>query len=190
MLGSKSPLVTLLQGMLVGYLLVSVLYTTIYSLGFPVLSAVVSVFGFGLNSVSFSPSSSPAITPRIDLIAHAHQVLEDARRSQASPDSDLSGSTSWNFDSSKDLLYWNLPAVDSLANPASGALGDELDAVPIHEETFLSKAFAQAMHPTEIISFYYKATGPVDPEDVTITTLVTSNRYKVLRQLVERYQGT
>ncbi|KAI0342318.1 hypothetical protein BDW22DRAFT_1440154 [Trametopsis cervina] len=61
--------------------------------------------------------------------------------------------------------------------------------LPIREATFLSKAFAQSMHPTKIIPFYYKARAPVDAEDVTITTLVTSNRYKVLKQLVERYQG-
>ncbi|CCM04638.1 uncharacterized protein FIBRA_06822 [Fibroporia radiculosa] len=60
---------------------------------------------------------------------------------------------------------------------------------PIRETTFLSKAFSGAMHPTRIIPFYYRATGYADESDVTITTLVTANRFKVFRQLVERYQG-
>ncbi|OBZ69784.1 Glycosyltransferase-like protein gnt15 [Grifola frondosa] len=59
----------------------------------------------------------------------------------------------------------------------------------ILEETLLSKAFSQAMHPTRIIPFYYRATGDIREDDVSITTLVTSNRFKVFKQLVERYQG-
>ncbi|KAI0374565.1 hypothetical protein BV20DRAFT_961774 [Pilatotrama ljubarskyi] len=59
----------------------------------------------------------------------------------------------------------------------------------VREETMLSKAFSEAMHPTRIIPFYFKATGSVHPDDVTITTLVTSNRFRVLKQLVERYRG-
>lgn len=63
------------------------------------------------------------------------------------------------------------------------------DDVSLLEETLLSKAFSQSLHPTRIIPFFYKATTIVEQEDVTITTLVTSNRFKVLKQLVERYQG-
>ncbi|KAI9059634.1 glycosyltransferase family 49 protein [Trametes sanguinea] len=59
----------------------------------------------------------------------------------------------------------------------------------VREETLLSKAFSEAIHPTRIIPFYFKATGPQDSDDVTITTLVTSNRFKVFKQLVERYRG-
>ncbi|KAI0757386.1 glycosyl-transferase for dystroglycan-domain-containing protein [Daedaleopsis nitida] len=59
----------------------------------------------------------------------------------------------------------------------------------IREETLLSKAFSEAIHPTRIIPFYFKASGTVDPDDVTITTLVTTNRFRVFKQLVERYRG-
>lgn len=45
------------------------------------------------------------------------------------------------------------------------------------------------MHPTRIIPFYFKANKPVDLDGVTITTLVTSNRFRVFKQLVERYRG-
>ncbi|KAH7910999.1 glycosyltransferase family 49 protein [Hygrophoropsis aurantiaca] len=56
-------------------------------------------------------------------------------------------------------------------------------------DLFLSKAFSQSLHPTNIIPFYYRATGTFDDDDVTLTTLVTSNRFNVFAQLVQRYQG-
>ncbi|EIW65007.1 uncharacterized protein TRAVEDRAFT_110431 [Trametes versicolor FP-101664 SS1] len=59
----------------------------------------------------------------------------------------------------------------------------------VREETLLSKAFSDAMHPTRIIPFYFQAAGAADADDVTITTLVTSNRFRVFKQLVERYRG-
>ncbi|KZT05466.1 glycosyltransferase family 49 protein [Laetiporus sulphureus 93-53] len=62
-------------------------------------------------------------------------------------------------------------------------------SVAVREETLLAKAFSGALHPTRIIPFYYRANGKVDDGDVTITTLVTANRFRVFRQLVERYQG-
>ncbi|KAH9927495.1 glycosyl-transferase for dystroglycan-domain-containing protein [Epithele typhae] len=57
------------------------------------------------------------------------------------------------------------------------------------EDTLLSKAFADAIHPTRIIPFYFKASRNVHPDDVTITTLITLNRFRVFKQLVERYRG-
>ncbi|KAJ8488689.1 hypothetical protein ONZ51_g3382 [Trametes cubensis] len=65
-----------------------------------------------------------------------------------------------------------------------GATGYELK-----EETLLSRAFSDAIHPTRIIPFYFKATGTLQSDDVTITTLVTNNRFRVFKQLVERYRG-
>ncbi|EGO00707.1 glycosyltransferase family 49 protein [Serpula lacrymans var. lacrymans S7.3] len=59
----------------------------------------------------------------------------------------------------------------------------------MREGLFLSKAFAQSMQPNKIVPFFYRASGTFNPEDITITTLVTSNRFKVFAQLVERYQG-
>lgn len=61
--------------------------------------------------------------------------------------------------------------------------------VSVSQETLLSKTFTQSLHPTKIIPYYYRASLNVDQNDVTITTLVTRNRFKVLKQLVERYQG-
>lgn len=62
--------------------------------------------------------------------------------------------------------------------------------VSMDEQLFLSKAFGVAMGPSRIIPFYYKATSEVDQEDITITTLITSNRFSVFARLVEHYQGS
>lgn len=57
------------------------------------------------------------------------------------------------------------------------------------EDLFLSKAFANSMRPSKIIPFFYRASERLDREDITITTLITSNRFQVFARLVERYQG-
>ncbi|KAJ6576833.1 glycosyltransferase family 49 protein [Mycena sp. CBHHK59/15] len=59
----------------------------------------------------------------------------------------------------------------------------------MREALFLSKAFATSMRPSNIVPFFYRASGMFDKEDITITTLVTSNRFHVLARLVERYPG-
>lgn len=59
----------------------------------------------------------------------------------------------------------------------------------LHENVFLSRAFSQAMKPSRIIPFYYRASRSFRREDITIATLVTSNRFEVLVGLVQQYQG-
>lgn len=54
---------------------------------------------------------------------------------------------------------------------------------------FLSKAFAGSMHPMKIFPHFYKASDTFDEDDITITTLVTPNRFEVLRKLALRYEG-
>lgn len=60
----------------------------------------------------------------------------------------------------------------------------------IEESIILSKAFPHLMKPSQIIPYYYYASGTFDKEDITITSLITSNRFQTLERLVERYQGT
>lgn len=55
---------------------------------------------------------------------------------------------------------------------------------------FLSKAFAGSMHPMKIFPYFYKSSETFDEDDITITTLVTPNRFEVLRKLALRYEGT
>ena len=62
-------------------------------------------------------------------------------------------------------------------------------APSLFQDTLISKAFSQSLHPTRIIPYFYRASGVFEQDDVTITTLVTSNRFRILKQLVERYRG-
>jgi len=61
--------------------------------------------------------------------------------------------------------------------------------IAMGEETFFSKTFSRGMRPSKAISYYYRANGNFDTEDITITPLTTSDRFHVFAQLVERYQG-
>jgi hypothetical protein len=61
--------------------------------------------------------------------------------------------------------------------------------VSMTENLFLTKAFSQSMRPSNIIPYFYRATGVFHQEDITVTTLITSNRLKVFAELVQRYQG-
>jgi hypothetical protein len=82
-----------------------------------------------------------------------------------------------------------LEVEDFLSSSAFSSFNVKDSKSIIAENTFLSRAFPRLMQPMKIIPFYYKSTGDLDREDITITTLVTSNRFPVLKQLVERYQG-
>ncbi|KAF9526662.1 glycosyltransferase family 49 protein [Crepidotus variabilis] len=53
----------------------------------------------------------------------------------------------------------------------------------------LTKAFAGSMRPSNIIPYFYRAQGAMDEEQVTVATLITSNRFEVFERLVEKYQG-
>ncbi|KAL1723730.1 glycosyltransferase family 49 protein [Schizophyllum commune] len=57
------------------------------------------------------------------------------------------------------------------------------------EDLFLSKAFSNSMRPSKIIPYFYRATNRPAANDITMTTLITSNRFHVFSRLVERYQG-
>ncbi|KAG5220580.1 glycosyltransferase family protein [Salix suchowensis] len=81
-----------------------------------------------------------------------------------------------------DKFYW-----DTSKAALDLGIGHE-GRVSMDEQLFLSKAFGVAMGPSRIIPFYYKATSEVDQEDITITTLITSNRFSVFARLVEHYQ--
>ncbi|KAG6813534.1 hypothetical protein H0H92_010239 [Tricholoma furcatifolium] len=63
------------------------------------------------------------------------------------------------------------------------------EPVFIDEELVLSKAFATSMKPSKIIPYFYRASGPFEEDDITITTLVTSSRFGAFSQLIERYKG-
>ena len=79
-------------------------------------------------------------------------------------------------------------------SPSSSALfsqtGNRRHATP--ESLFLSKAFEHSMRPSQVIPFYFRARGPngfMPYKDLTILTIVTSNRFSVFGRLAQRYGG-
>ncbi|KAG0251087.1 hypothetical protein BG011_007863 [Mortierella polycephala] len=59
----------------------------------------------------------------------------------------------------------------------------------VDEDFYLSKVFSTAMQPSKVIPYYYRAEGVFDKEEVTITTLITENRFGVFKKLVRNYRG-
>lgn len=57
------------------------------------------------------------------------------------------------------------------------------------DPVFQSKAFSGAMGPSNIQPYYYKASDTTEGEDISISTIVTSDRFPVLSRLASRYQG-
>lgn len=59
----------------------------------------------------------------------------------------------------------------------------------IEEDAVLSKIFSSTMQPSKVLPYYFKAIRQFDPESVTITTLITFDRYPIFSKLVTNYQG-
>ncbi|KAI7865410.1 glycosyl-transferase for dystroglycan-domain-containing protein [Spinellus fusiger] len=58
------------------------------------------------------------------------------------------------------------------------------------EDIVLDKVFSDAMGPSKVIPYYFRAQDTaIDKEEVTIATLVTQNRFKVLSRLASHYKG-
>jgi hypothetical protein len=97
----------------------------------------------------------------------------------------------------KDQMVWHHPEAElAHSGPLNGkGLGYEQlkGEKTISEDHFLSLSFSSSLQPSKVIPYYYRASDPdhdgFNKEDITITTLVTSNRFTVFERLVERYQG-
>lgn len=161
---------------LLGYVMVAVLYTTSKHVLSPLLV---------LSRSAFSFSASPW--------SHISGASNDERLQYAARQGSETG-LSIPVDASdalwpEDLSFSEAPFFFPVSELVRRLGMDHAANTPVQEATLLSKAFAGALHPTRIIPYYYRASGAVDADDVTITTLVTRNRFKVFRQLVERYRG-
>lgn len=96
-----------------------------------------------------------------------------------------------------DEMSWHHPTSDFAHSgpPSAPAPYEDGPRTPtaISEDHFLSLSFSSALQPSKVIPYYYRASDPdrvdFNKEDITITTLVTSNRFEVFLRLVERYQG-
>lgn len=63
----------------------------------------------------------------------------------------------------------------------------ESETIP--ESVILSKSFSQSMGAPNVTPYYFKATENFNPNDITICTLVTHDRFPVLARLVKNYKG-
>ncbi|KAG0056728.1 hypothetical protein BGZ83_003697 [Gryganskiella cystojenkinii] len=59
----------------------------------------------------------------------------------------------------------------------------------VDEDFYLSKVYSTAMQPSKVIPYYFRAEGVFDKEEITITTLITENRFGVFKKLVRNYRG-
>jgi hypothetical protein len=76
------------------------------------------------------------------------------------------------------------PSAISLEHGLGGS-----EPVFMDEEVLLSKSFSGSMRPSKILPYFYRASGQFDHEDITIATLITSNRFQVFKKLVQQYKG-
>ena len=96
----------------------------------------------------------------------------------------------------KDQMHWYHPSSPKAhSGPQSEPSPYDANTSPvaISEDHFLSLSFSSSLQPSKVIPYYYRASAPdqadFNKEDITITTLVTSNRFEVFERLVERYRG-
>lgn len=114
------------------------------------------------------------LSPLRTLVASS-MTSYDAHVVVAHQDTEVAGRTY------QETIFW--PA--SFPEYATGII----DGIPTSEDLFLSKAFSQSMHPLKVIPYYYRASGTFEQDDITITTLITFNRFKVFSELIKHYQG-
>ena len=158
------------------YIALALLYTTDY-LVFSPLNARISVFTTGP-----SPEDS---TPWVGLLSNpfTSSTTGDGYFEKAGSNNQHSVDL---FNLPKDVIKW---APSDFVTTHMGTENANVTPIIMAEDLFLSKAFAQSMRPSKIVPFFYRASGEFDKEDITLTTLVTSNRFKVFAQLVENYRG-
>ena len=151
------------------YLLAAVLYTLWHLL--------VAQSSWNVRTSSSSLSSSSASvegTPRT--AATSLNVVETPAPVLSWSEWGKLHGVEWN----KDIISWDRPSSPSEHAKAT---------FTTTEDYFLSKAFGESLQPSKVIPYYYRATNAIPKEDITITTLVTSDRFKVLAALVQKYQG-
>ena len=147
------------------------------------------LFDFAFSSATDAGHTASASTPTIQALvtqqAAAYKDMEDFLSVFEEADTDS-------------VLYWATASHIESAQRHGQSLQGAPSAEPdwslgwfeMSTSLFLSKAFAGSMHPMKIFPYFYKASETFDEDDITITTLVTPNRFEVLRKLALRYEGT
>ena len=144
---------------------VSVVYTTNFIFFSPLSSLIAATFDW----LALLPAPQPAR----DLNPASHAGFLASRSS---------GENKWT-EPSGPMVSW----ISSRFTLQHG-LGHD-DAIPVNPGLLLSKGTASSMGPSNVIPYFYRAKGSFDADDITVTTLITSNRFKVFARLVEKYRG-
>jgi len=188
---------------LVAYAFLSCLYTTSFLLLCPFVSDCSTSFNLDISKLyahflwprrlfgdalsSFSTSQTTALT------ATTRELVTQQAAGYRDMADFLSSLETVTTDP---VLYWatvsqsELPYHGQTLQGVSSAEPDwSLDWFAMSESLFLSKSFSASMHPMKIFPYFYKASDTFDEDDITITTLVTPNRFEVLRKLALRYEG-
>jgi hypothetical protein len=170
--------------LLLVFILVAMAYTTAFLLLCPFIRDCPNVLSLRkLGFLSLGPARlvncahdrPPTAAPAPDALSHADRARALLAELQNGPYPDRQ-------------LDWPAPVCASgfcdVSVPGAFSQGAHLE-----EQLFLAKAFASSLQPMHAIPFFHRAPHVPDPDDITITTLVTPNRYEVLRRLAERHDG-
>ncbi|QRV84218.1 Glycosyl-transferase for dystroglycan [Ceratobasidium sp. AG-Ba] len=77
-----------------------------------------------------------------------------------------------------DSVVWN-----------SAVVRHSTSKIRFETNVIMLKFFSESRIPTHIVPFYYRALHNHDPDDITVATIVTSNRFGALKRLAHYYQG-
>jgi hypothetical protein len=132
--------------------------------------------------VSFLPSNS-FLRVGVDHLSSSNRDISELNSGASLHSNAGPGTLRW----AEEPIYWRpSPNFFFRASPRR--------PLSMNEELFLNKAFSQSLQPTNIIPFYYRSSKSSEKrssyQDISITTLVTSNRFVVLAKLARKYQGT
>jgi hypothetical protein len=59
----------------------------------------------------------------------------------------------------------------------------------LSDNSLLSKLFQSALKPHRVLPYYFRMSPPPDQNDLTITTMITVDKFTVFDYLVEEYEG-
>lgn len=164
------------QSCLLLYVLVSVAYTTNVVFVSPLSSGVSALMNHRWTRRSVLVPASHSLVTRDVLSGNRYSPRPNTFPANVDLDYSLPGL-------SRPHVQWY-----SHEFTKQHGLGD-FAPISMDQDLFLSKAFSNSMRPSKIIPYFYRATGDFDRDDVTITTLITSNRFQVFSRLVEKYEG-
>jgi Glycosyl-transferase for dystroglycan len=172
MVTSNSRFIRILQLFLIFYLSIAVLYTTTL--------LFVSIYYSVLAKVLPRPTSPQSLWPLLSFFLPGHTLAKEQNRFGALQ---INMTDPFSLHSGGYRMGWVSSAI-SLEHNLGGS-----GPVFMDEDIFLSKAFSGSMRPSKILPYFYRASGQFDHEDITIATLITSNRFQVFKRLVQRYKG-